>query len=134
MPRLSIWMLRLSLVALLAGSFPGAWLLATEPAFHASSPALRLLHRELMLFGWLLQFVLGVAYWMFPRYPRVPERGSSRRAWAAFWLFEGGLALTLTGAAAGRPGFACSGRAVLAGATAGFLLLLWRRVRPFGPA
>ena len=134
MPRLSVWMLRLSLLALLAGSIPGAWLLATEPAFHPSTPALRLLHRDLMLFGWLVQFVLGVAYWMFPRYPRAPERGSSGLAWAAFWLFESGLGLTLWGAASSLPDLAGSGRMVLAGATAGFLLLLWRRVRPFGAA
>jgi hypothetical protein len=134
MPRLSVWMLRLSLLALLAGSLPGAWLLATEPAFHPSTPALRLLHRELMLFGWLAQFVLGVAYWIFPRYPRAPARGSPRLAWATFCLFEGGLGLTLAGVGAGLPSLAWSGRAMLGGGTGGFLLLLWRRIRPFGPA
>ncbi|HEU4647687.1 MAG TPA: cbb3-type cytochrome c oxidase subunit I [Gemmatimonadales bacterium] len=132
MPRLSAWMVRLSLVSLVLGALVGGLLLAGVPVSAPHGAALRQAHLDLMLFGWLVQFVLGVAYWMLPRYAAKPERGSPRLAWGAFALFQGGLALAVVGQALARPSIApAAGRLLLAGATFVFLGLLWGRAKPF---
>jgi heme/copper-type cytochrome/quinol oxidase subunit 1 len=133
MPRLSTWMLRLSLAALLAGATLGALLLAGLPASAPQAGALRAAHIILMLFGWLIQFVVAVGYWILPRYPAAPERGSAALGWIAFGLFQAGLGLALAGSLTSslRP-FAAAGQLLLAGATMVFLLLLVPRVKPFG--
>ena len=90
MPPLSAWMVRLSLVSLALGALVGGLLLAAVPAVAPHGAALRQMHLDLMLFGWLVQFVLGVAYWMLPRHAATPERGSAPLAWGAFALFQCG--------------------------------------------
>lgn len=132
MPRLSVWMLRTALLALLAGTALGAWLLATEPAYDVVRAALRDVHLTLLLFGWLVQFVLGVAYWMLPRYPRAPDRGPAWAGWAAYAALLAGLGLGLLGVFLPAYGLAPVGRLLLAGAAFTFVVLLWGRAKPFG--
>jgi cbb3-type cytochrome oxidase subunit 1 len=133
MPRLSAWMVRLSLVALVAGATIGALLLGGIPAAVRQAGALRAVHITLMLFGWLVQFVLGVAYWILPRQAVAPERGPVSLAWLAFGTFQAGVGLVLVGAAAPSVGvLAPAGQLLLAGATLLFLVLLVPRIKPFG--
>ena len=135
MPRLSAWMIRSSLFALLLGSAAGALLLSrAAPARSlALTPQLRAMHLDLILFGWLVQFVLGVAHWILPRYAIRPERGPALPAWTAFGLFQGGLVLCLVGAAApALHALAPAGRILLTGGALLFLFLLFPRVKPFG--
>jgi phage tail protein X len=132
MPRLSVWMLRGALAALLAGSLPGGWLLSLEPGLDRLSPGFREAHIVLMLFGWLAPFVLGVAYWMLPRYPTAPERGQPALGWMVYGMYQTGLLLAVAGALAASPGLASRGQLLLAAAGLSFLMLLWNRVRPFG--
>ena len=67
MDRLSIIMVRGSLIWLMAGivigslmlidrAIPGAWRLWMAPS-----------HGHILFVGWFLQFVLGIAYWLLPR-------------------------------------------------------------------
>ena len=132
MPRLSVWMLRTALVALLAGTAVGAWLLATEPGYGTARAPLRDLHLTLLLFGWLVQFVLGVGYWMLPRYPNCPDRGPPWAGWLAYAMLLGSLGLSVLGVLLPEPGLTLAGRVLLAGAVLTFVLLLWGRVKPFG--
>lgn len=120
------------MLALVTGTALGAWLLATEPGYETSRAAFRDLHLTLLLFGWLVQFVLGVAYWMLPRYPSTPERGPSWAGWTAYAVFLGGLGLALLGLFPPLNGLAPAGRLLLAGATFALMMLLWGRARPFG--
>lgn len=73
MDRLSIVMVRSSLIWLLAGvvigslmlvdrAIPGDWRLWMAPS-----------HGHMLFVGWLVQFALGIAYWLMPR-KRSPER------------------------------------------------------------
>lgn len=73
MDRLSIVMVRCSLMWLLAGiaigslmlvdrGIPGDWRLWMSPS-----------HAHMLFVGWLVQLALGVAYWLMPR-KRTPER------------------------------------------------------------
>ena len=69
MPTLSRVAVRLALVSLVLGAAIGAALLAAPTL--GGQPPWRLLplHVELLLFGWLVQLTMGVAYWILPRTP-----------------------------------------------------------------
>ncbi len=58
---------------------------------HGSIWTLLQIHIEVALFGWLIQFVLGTAYWMLPRYLEGPKRGSEGLAWTMMILLNAGL-------------------------------------------
>ncbi len=129
MPALSRFLLRLSLVALLAGSAIGAWRLG-----HSLTPGLtwRVAHIELMLFGWLVPFVLGTAYWMLPRAAVQPERGSARLAWSgALLLAVGMVGGVLAGLESASPGWRHLSAGVRSAGILLLLLLLWPRIKPF---
>ncbi|HEY7682586.1 MAG TPA: cbb3-type cytochrome c oxidase subunit I [Gemmatimonadales bacterium] len=133
MPRLSVWMLRLSLLALCAAGVHGALLLSQFPPALALAGRLRAVHIELMLFGWMVQFVLGVAYWILPRHPAPPERGSPALGWTAFGLFQTGLTVAVAGAAAPSGGvLAPAGQLLVVAALLLFVRLLAPRIKPFG--
>lgn len=71
MPLLSRWAIRLSLGYLVVGFGLGGLLLAAkELGGPADLLRLRALHPPFLLGGWLVQFSLGVAYWVFPRFGR----------------------------------------------------------------
>ena len=132
MPRISLRLLRLSLVALLAGAAVGGVLLGAEPLPSAWLPRLRGAHVQLMMFGWLLPFVLGTAYWMLPKHAAGSGRGSEHVANAGTALLQAGVALSASGELAAVPAlYRLGGVFTLAGAAV-FLRLLWPRVKPFG--
>jgi heme/copper-type cytochrome/quinol oxidase subunit 1 len=94
LPRLTGWMLRLSLVYLLVGFTLGSLILIRKavsiyPAVWRFLP----LHREFLLIGWTLQLVLAVAYWIFPRYSLPPRRGNPIPGWIAFGMVNVGVSL-----------------------------------------
>lgn len=132
MPRLSIWLLRTSLVALVAGGSLGAWLLAAEPWGSIWAGRFRAAHVHLMLFGWLMPFVLGTAYWMLPKHAAGEARGSSRMAWTAGTLVYGGVLTGTAGALVGMLPLQRAGTLAVVAGGAGFILLLWPRVKRFG--
>ncbi|MEQ8525896.1 hypothetical protein [Gracilimonas sp.] len=70
-------LIKSSLICLLFGAFLGALMLINkalniDPEIWALLPA----HIELMIFGWIIQFTLGVAYWILPRYLKGEARGN----------------------------------------------------------
>lgn len=132
MPRLSVWLLRTSLIALLTGGGLGAWLLASEPSGSLWVGRFRAAHVHLMLFGWLMPFVLGTAYWMLPKHASGGERGSPRGAWTAGGMVQGGVLLGTAGALLGAIQLQRIGTLAVVAGGAGFILLLWPRVKRFG--
>lgn len=48
---------------------------------------------HLFMLGWVTQLIMGIAYWMFPRFSREQPRGSDRLAWVTYALLNGGLLL-----------------------------------------
>ncbi len=98
MPDVSRYMIRAALLWLLVGALSGVLILA-EKSF-ALWPSLWLtlpLHIGSMIFGWMLQFVLAVAYWMLPKYRQEPLRGPVLPALAACWMFNTGMAAAAVG-------------------------------------
>lgn len=48
---------------------------------------------HLFMLGWVTQLIIGIAYWMFPRFSRTQPRGSDRLAWITYTLLNAGLLL-----------------------------------------
>jgi hypothetical protein len=134
MPRLSVWFIRCALVYLLLGFTLGGLLLANKgiplvPWIWGLLPA----HIEFVLVGWTLQLVLGVAYWILPRFSRGSRRGNQPLAWAAFWLLNSGIAgsvLALLFPSYSWPVFAA--RLAETAAILAFAVHAWPRVKPTG--
>lgn len=73
MPRISLCFVRASLGYLALGFTLGALLLWNKGvAFAPFVWRLLPLHIEASLVGWVVQLVMGVAYWMFPRFGMTP--------------------------------------------------------------
>ena len=134
MPRLSCWFIRAALLYLAVGITFGSLIL-----FHKGIPfypfvwRLLPLHVEFLLFGWTVQLVMGVAFWIFPRFWR--SRGDERPAWLAFGLINLGVWLAGAGLMLGAPAWIILiGRLAEAGAAAAFAWHAWPRVKPPGVA
>lgn len=92
MPRLSRLMIRAAFLYLLLGFTIGGLLLANKglplhPALWNWLP----LHIEFLLMGWIVQLVMGTAFWILPRYWTKPRRPRARFAWLAFVLLNVGV-------------------------------------------
>lgn len=94
MPILARWYIKAGLIyfalALLAGVIVQARTVVDLPSRLAS---LRPVYIHLLTVGWITQLIIGVGYWMFPKFTRENPRGSERLAWTTFVLLNAGLAL-----------------------------------------
>jgi len=134
MPLLSRLYIRASLIYFAIGITIGALILIEKGT--AWDPQLwRLLpvHIELVLLGWMLQLVMGVAYWILPRSGLPPVRKRPALATAAFVLLNLGILLHVYDI------LLVSGNTLLfisrlleLIALLAFLVHIWPRVKPFG--
>ena len=135
MPRISLWFIRASL-AYLALGFTLGGLLLWHKGFALGPGVWRLLplHIEASLVGWVLQLVMGTAYWIFPRFGMTPvQRGREDLAWVSFWLINAGLWVVGLAGIFGLPGvMATLGRAAEAMAAALMAVNIWARTRGSG--
>ncbi len=133
MPCLACWYLRAALLYFALGATYGALILFNK-GFPLPWPVWQLLpaHIELMLFGWLTQFVVGVGFWIFPRFWR--SRGNEKPAWLAFWLLNAGLGLLVLSPAFSRFSalMVITGRLAETGAVIAFIIHAWPRIKPPG--
>lgn len=129
--------IRSALVWLLAGSSAGLIFViarSTESPYLAAR-ALQA-HVPAMLIGWFAQFVLGVAFWMLPKFnradPRFP-RGDERPFVGGILGLNGALALWIAAATLGGPAtLANTGAALVVLGVATCASRLWPRVKAFG--
>ena len=132
MPRVSIWMVRSALVALVLGFSVGAVMLVGKGigAFGALSAGIPI-HVELVVLGWMVQLAMGVALWILPRFgARGPARGAAW-SWVAWGLWNSGIAFVIAGTA-GAPAARLIGRLIELGAAVAFGAAIWSRVRASG--
>lgn len=133
MPRLSIYIIRASLIYLLAGMTLGA-LLLTQKAVPLSPALWRLLplHIEFVLMGWIVQLVVGVSFWMLPRLPG-NVRQHEQLVWIGFICLN--IGILLVGVEPFFPALSflgLGGRLSELVAIVLYISHVWRRVRPFG--
>lgn len=132
MPAPSVWMVRLALVHLVAGSGLGALLLASREMPRLAEVAgglwgFRNVHLETLLVGFMVQLALGVAYWILPR-----VGGERPRAWLAVAgaaLLNAGVVAAAAGGAWEAEAWAVAGRSAEATAALLFGVHAWPRVR-----
>lgn len=130
MPKASIWMIRLSLIYLLVSVLIGGLILSHKAIdIHPMLWSLLPLHYELAIWGWLVQFVMGTAYWMFPKKLTGERRGPVLPAWIMVGLFNIGLILLATSTLISGTFVApLIGRALIGISTILFAGLIWQRV------
>jgi heme/copper-type cytochrome/quinol oxidase subunit 1 len=131
-----------SFVFLLAGLLLGAYIVVGQFVLDVYPPRLLVTtHAHLLLVGFMLMMVMGVATWMFPRPARDDTRYRPELAEAVYWAMTIATALraaaeigvALAGAFGLRWLIALGGLGQLA-ATALFVLNMWWRVRMPPPA
>lgn len=130
MPRLSRWMIRAAFLYLLLGFSFGALLLAHKGVPYA--PWLwgwRPAHIEFLLWGWIVQLTMGMAFWILPRFWHKPRRPRARDAHIAFVLLNAGIWLVVAGTTF-RAGYGAilAGRVVELGAVLFFARHAWGRI------
>jgi hypothetical protein len=129
-PGVSRWLVRTALLYLVAGAALGGLLLAA-PA--AGGQGWWRAHAELMLFGWVLQLAMGVAYWILPKHAAGPPRGPEAMASAIHPLLNAGIVISAVAwLAMLPPPVLAAGRTLELSAVALFAVVAWPRVKPFG--
>lgn len=127
MARISVWFVRTALLHFALGATAGAWRLAAMGGGLPSVPfALRSLHVEGMLLGWVCQLALGVALWILPFSDRVSR---DRRLWAAWGLMNGGILLVVGATWAEGALLPVLGRGMEIASVLLIVRVLWPRVR-----
>lgn len=131
MPLPSIWMLRLSLIYFLISAVIGALILCSKVInIHPVIWSLLPVHFELAIWGWIIQFVLGTAYWMFPKKLVGERRGNPLAAVVMVVLFNAGLLLMVISVFinAGGSALPLTGRSLMTASILIFAILIWNRV------
>ena len=128
--------IKTSFVFLVSGLVLGAYIVVAQFLLDAYPPRLLVTaHAHLLLVGFMLMMVMGVATWMFPRPAREDSRYRPELAEAVYWVMTAATAVRAgaeLGVAAGGLGLrwliAVGGLGQLAGAVL-FVLNMWWRVR-----
>ena len=91
---LARWFIKAGLVYFVLALGVGI-LMAVDPILDLPGHAvmLRPVYVHLLTVGWITQLILGVGYWMFPKYSKERPRGSDTLGWASFVLLNAGLIL-----------------------------------------
>lgn len=92
MPRLTRWFIKSSFIYLVLALAVGV-LLAAQDSWKLQLAGLFPVYIHLLVEGWLTFLIIGVAYWMFPKFTRERPRGSSWLGWLSFFSLQAGLLL-----------------------------------------
>jgi hypothetical protein len=132
MPQLSIILIRFSLLYLLAGLGTGCLFLSQKGfPFSQSAKFLLPVHIELMAVGWVVQFVIGVAFWMLPKFVDSPTRGNETPVRLALYCLNLGVLFICVGQVVGAPPLlGTCGRLLELAAVFFFSRNVWPRVKP----
>lgn len=132
MPKLSVWMVRASLIYLGIGFTFGALMLFEKGiSYNADVWRFLPLHIEMLILGWMVQLAMGVAYWILPRF------GSQRRKvpFASIAFVTLNLGILAVGLGTWREEWAILaflGRVAEGGAALAFVFHAWPRVKAPG--
>jgi cbb3-type cytochrome oxidase subunit 1 len=96
MPRLARWFIKAGLFYFVLALMTGVLFQArTEIDLPSWVSTLNPIYIHLLAVGWITQLIIGVAYWMFPKFTKEQPRGSETLGWAAFVLLNVGLILRI---------------------------------------
>lgn len=134
MPKLSVWLIRTALIHMGVGFLFGA-LILHHKGIPIYSWTWRLLnpHIELMVFGWTMQLVMGVAFSALPRFSHQPNRyGAEYLGWWSYYLLNGGVILAAFAYWYANSTLMLTGRLLVFTAVIAYVVMLWPRVKPLG--
>lgn len=92
MPKYSVIFIKTSFIYLLIGSILG-FLLLSNKAYNFDSKIWSLLpiHIDILIFGWFLQFIFGVAFWIMPRFTDKNSYGNEKLVLISYILINIGI-------------------------------------------
>ena len=132
--------IKTAIIFLAAGIALGGWMLVSRE-LHGRPPTeyQTSAHTHLIFVGFVMEMILGVALWLFPRPHKDDTRYSPRLVNVAYWLVTVGTAIRAAGelARASEDGAAlrwlivCSGLAQIGGLGL-FFYTMWSRIRAVG--
>ncbi len=130
MPTVSRWMIRISLIYFVLSAAIGMCLLLNKAyPFYPEIWKFLPIHIELMIFGWLIQFTLGTAYWILPRFLKNKARGNLGMAITIPILLNGGIWLVvLSSSIFNINSLAKIGRILELLSVVVFITLHWKRI------
>lgn len=132
MPRLSVLMIRTALIYLGIGFTLGGLVLFNKGIpIGADIPRLMLPHGDILLFGWVMQLIMGTAFWIMPRFPMPPKYGRVWLAQAAYLLLNAGIIASVIGQWGIQTGLTFVGRVLMLLAVLCFAAHIMPRVRPY---
>lgn len=137
MPTLSRWFIKLGMIYLAVALLMGTLLLLQPVTGLAPGiQTLRPVYLHFLFIGWVTQIIMGVGYWMFPKYSKEQPRRSEKVGWAVLILLNIGLLMR----AVGEPAVVLAPQAKLGWVLAvaslfllmagwGFIFNTWGRIR-----
>lgn len=136
MPKVSVWMIRMSFLYLIFGIFIGTFLLISKSLLVASFAwNLLPIHIEFLIFGWIIQFTLGTAYWILPRYLKTKGRGKTLPAIMMVIFLNAGILLMVISEVFPNYSFwGMLGRSFQLLAVVLFIRLHWQRIVSYSRA
>lgn len=98
MPTLSRWFIKIGMIYFVVGLGMASVVMA-QPVmgWSASLQVLRPVYLHFLFIGWVTQIIMGVGYWMFPKYTRENPRRSEKLGWAVLISLNIGLILRAVG-------------------------------------
>ena len=132
MPKLSVLMIRAALIYMGFGFLAGSLLLWNK-GFALYPWIWKLLnsHMEIMVFGWTIQLIMGVTFWILPRFSNRDNRyGAEYLAWWSFYLINSGVVLTVVADWYSLNWLASIGRLCILFAIVSFAIMIAPRVKP----
>jgi hypothetical protein len=134
MPKLSVYMIRAAVLYLGIGFTFGAMLLWNKGIpFAPWVWRLLGLHIEFLVFGWMAQLAMGVAFFALPRFNDHQKRyGRVWLGWCSFGLLNSSVLMLAYAHWQGSTTLALGGRCLLFLAATAFAMMITPRVKAFG--
>lgn len=132
MPKLSVWMVRASMIYMGIGFLFGSLILHHKgvPIFDWTWKLLNP-HITLMIFGWTMQFVMGIAFFILPRFSHREHRyGVEYLGWMSFYLFNTGILCSVFAGWFAHYSFTLIGTLFLLAGVIIYVVMIWSRVKP----
>ncbi|HEX6982602.1 MAG TPA: hypothetical protein VF181_07560 [Balneolaceae bacterium] len=132
MPVQSRWMIRFSLVYLTVGVSLGVVMLVHKAfPIHPAVWLLLPVHIQILIWGWIIQFTLGTAYWILPRFLKGASRGNEAFSWLVVIALNAGILLNLLSFILGIPLLGKAGLILQTISVALFVLSHWKRITSY---
>jgi len=136
-PVLSRWFIKTAFIYFALGMIMGmALLLQPVLGLPNSIQSLRPVYLHFIFIGWVTQLIMGVGYWMFPKYTKEKPRGNAWLAWLVYAMLNLGMVfrtigepLVMLDPLGGMGWTLAAASTFLLIAGWGYIILVWGRIK-----